>query len=69
MERFESDRYAGMKGIPYIRMTQDELKEEVASWRTAHDSGFQHESIDSARQDRALFLLEQLFRKVIIPRR
>ncbi len=31
MERFEFIRYAGMKGIPYIRMTQDELKEEVAS--------------------------------------
>jgi len=31
MERFEFIRYAGMKGIPYIRMTQDELQEEVAS--------------------------------------
>jgi len=31
MERFEFIRYAGMKGIPYIRMTQDELKEEVTS--------------------------------------
>lgn len=31
MDRFEFIRYAGMKGIPYIRMTQDELKEEVAS--------------------------------------
>jgi len=31
MERFEFIRYAGMKGIPYIRITQDELKEEVAS--------------------------------------
>jgi len=31
MERFEFIRYAGMKGIPYIRMTQDELKDEVAS--------------------------------------
>lgn len=29
MERFEFIRYAGMKGIPYIRMTPDELKEEV----------------------------------------
>ncbi len=28
MERFEFIRYAGMKGIPYIRMTPDELKEE-----------------------------------------
>jgi predicted HTH domain antitoxin len=32
MERFEFIRYAGMQGIPYIRMTQDELKEEVASF-------------------------------------
>lgn len=29
MERFEFIRYAGMKGIPYIRMAPDELKEEV----------------------------------------
>ncbi len=28
MERFEFIRYAGMKGIPYIRMTPDELEEE-----------------------------------------
>lgn len=29
MERFEFIRYAGMKGIPYIRVTPDELEEEV----------------------------------------
>lgn len=29
MERFEFVRYAGMKGIPYIRMTPDELESEV----------------------------------------
>ena len=29
MERFEFVRYAGMKGIPYIRMTPDELENEV----------------------------------------
>jgi predicted HTH domain antitoxin len=29
MERFEFIRYAGMKGIPYIRLTPDELEEEV----------------------------------------
>jgi len=29
MDRFEFIRYAGMKGIPYIRITPDELEEEV----------------------------------------
>lgn len=29
MERFEFIRYAGMKGIPYIRVRPDELEEEV----------------------------------------
>lgn len=29
MERFEFIRYAGKKGIPYIRITPDELEEEV----------------------------------------
>lgn len=29
MERFEFIRYAGMKGIPYIRITPKELEEEV----------------------------------------
>lgn len=29
MERFEFIRYAGMKGIPYIRITPEELEEEV----------------------------------------
>lgn len=29
MERFEFIRYAGMKGIPYLRITPDELQEEV----------------------------------------
>ncbi len=29
MERFEFIRYAGMKGIPYIRLTPEELEEEV----------------------------------------
>lgn len=29
MERFEFIRYSGMKGIPYIRITPDELDEEV----------------------------------------
>lgn len=29
MERFEFIRYAGMKGIPYIRMTPEELEEEI----------------------------------------
>lgn len=29
MERFEFIRYAGMKGIPFIRLTPDELEEEV----------------------------------------
>ena len=29
MERFEFIRYAGMKGIPYIRLTTEELEEEV----------------------------------------
>ena len=28
MERFEFIRYSGMKGIPYIRMTPEELEEE-----------------------------------------
>jgi len=31
MERFEFIRYARMKGIPYIRMTQDKLMEEVTA--------------------------------------
>lgn len=30
MERFEFIRYAGLKGIPYIRITPDELQEEVS---------------------------------------
>jgi predicted HTH domain antitoxin len=29
MERFEFIRYAGMKGIPYIRLTSEELEEEA----------------------------------------
>jgi hypothetical protein len=29
MERFEFIRYAGMKGIPYIRYSLHELEEEV----------------------------------------
>jgi predicted HTH domain antitoxin len=29
MERFEFIRYAGMKGIPYIRISAEELNEEV----------------------------------------
>lgn len=29
MDRFEFIRYAGKKGIPYIRITPDELEEEV----------------------------------------
>lgn len=29
MERFEFVKYAGMKGIPYIRMTSEELDDEV----------------------------------------
>ena len=29
MERFEFIRYAGMKGIPYIRLTTEELELEV----------------------------------------
>lgn len=29
MDRFEFIRYAGMKGIPYIRITPEELAEEV----------------------------------------
>ncbi len=29
MERFEFIRYAGMKGIPFIRMTPEELEEEI----------------------------------------
>lgn len=29
MERFEFIRYVGMKGIPYIRMTPDELEDEL----------------------------------------
>ncbi len=29
MERFEFIRYAGMKGIPYIRIAPEELEEEV----------------------------------------
>ncbi|MEK6673321.1 MAG: UPF0175 family protein [Nitrospirota bacterium] len=29
MERFEFIKYAGMKGIPYIRMTSKELVDEV----------------------------------------
>ncbi len=29
MDRFEFIRYAGMKGIPYIRVTPDELEEEL----------------------------------------
>lgn len=29
MERFEFIRYAGMKGIPFIRITPEELEEEV----------------------------------------
>lgn len=29
MERFEFIRYAGMKGIPYIRMAPEELEEEI----------------------------------------
>lgn len=31
MERFEFIRYAGMKGIPFIRTTSEELEEEVKS--------------------------------------
>ncbi len=30
MDRFEFIRYAGKKGIPYIRMSSDELENEVA---------------------------------------
>lgn len=30
MERFEFIRYAGTKGIPYIRLTPEELEEEVS---------------------------------------
>lgn len=30
MNRFEFIRYAGKKGIPYIRITPDELEEEVS---------------------------------------
>lgn len=29
MERFEFVRYAGMKGIPYMRISAEELNEEV----------------------------------------
>ena len=29
MERFEFIRYAGMKGIPYVRIAPEELEEEV----------------------------------------
>jgi len=29
MERFEFIRYAGMKGIPFVRITPEELEEEV----------------------------------------
>ncbi len=29
MDRFEFIRYAGMKGIPYIRISPDELGEEI----------------------------------------
>lgn len=29
MDRFEFIRYAGKKGIPYIRITPDELEEEA----------------------------------------
>ncbi len=29
MERFEFIKYAGMKGIPFIRITSEELEEEV----------------------------------------
>lgn len=29
MDRFEFIRYAGMKGIPFIRITPEELEEEV----------------------------------------
>lgn len=29
MERFEFIKYAGMKGIPYIRITPEELEEEI----------------------------------------
>lgn len=29
MERFEFIRYAGMKGIPFIRISPEELEEEV----------------------------------------
>jgi len=29
MDRFEFIRYAGMKGIPYIRITPEELEEEI----------------------------------------
>ncbi len=29
MDRFEFIRYAGKKGIPYIRITSEELEEEV----------------------------------------
>ena len=29
MERFEFIRYAGIKGIPYIRLTPEELEEEA----------------------------------------
>ncbi len=29
MERFEFIKYAGMKGIPFIRITPEELEEEV----------------------------------------
>ena len=30
MDRFEFIRYAGKKGIPYIRMSPDELENEIA---------------------------------------
>lgn len=29
MERFEFIRYAGMKGIPFLRISPDDLEEEV----------------------------------------
>lgn len=30
MDRFEFIRYAGRKGIPYLRMSPDELENEIA---------------------------------------
>ncbi|MBI4688313.1 MAG: UPF0175 family protein [Nitrospirae bacterium] len=31
MDRFEFIKYAGMKGIPFIRITPEELEEEVTT--------------------------------------